>query len=582
MEQNHYRLIRSAGDLMPHLPKLLAARVIGVDTETTGLDPHTDRLRLIQLALPEQPVWIIDCFTFLPEGAPLLGEILGSDAVKVFHNAKFDLQFLMANGLTASPVFDTMLAAQILRTSGGPKRASLAAVCEHYLGETLDKTEQKGNWSENLRENQLAYAAEDAAALLKLREAMFPALYDNRLEGIARIEFACVQAVAQMEYHGIALDADRWAALALETERTRQQALDRLYAYTGRPMYQLTLWGEEVPIQNSNFDSNPFVLRLLKQNGIDVASTDRHHLAPFADHPLVQALSDYRKSAKALSSFLSPMSSMVNEKTGRLHPKYGQIGAWSGRMSCGGPNIQQIPREAAFRRCFPAPPGKKLVIADYSQIELRVAAQISGDRRMTDAYRNGEDLHRLTAALISETSPEQVTKAQRQAAKAVNFGLIFGMGAAGLAQYARQSYGVEMTLEQAERFRNSFFKAYPGIAAWHKRVWSAKPTEERSLSGRKFVFGENTGASGLYNTPVQGTAADIAKSALGLLAKRFEGTGVKIIAVVHDEILLEADLSEAERAAAVLQDTMELAGNRILRGIPCAAEAVIADDWSEK
>lgn len=581
-EIDTFRLIRSVEALQPYMPELLMAKVMGVDTETTGLDPHKDRLRLIQISLKGQPVLIIDCFTFLPDGTSLLNEIFTGSAIKIFHNAKFDLQFLMAAGIKVLHLFDTMLAAQILRSSGGSQKANLSAVCEHYLGTALDKTEQKSDWSEDLNETQLVYAAKDAAILLQLRNAMIPLIHSNRLDGIAKIEFACVQAIAQMEYNGILLDADRWCKLTEETELQQQQALEKLYAYSGKPSYQITLWGDEVPLQDYNFQSNPFVLKLLHKYGIDVSSTDKNHLAAFAEHPLVQALTEYRKACKALSSFLHPMPSQINEKTGRLHPKYGQIGAWSGRMSCGGPNIQQIPRGTAFRRCFVPAPGKKFVIADYSQIELRVAAQISGDKRMTEAYLKGRDLHRLTAALISDTDPEKVTKAQRQAAKAVNFGLVFGMGAAGLAQYAQQSYGVEMSLSQAEEFRNRFFKAYPGIESWHRSVQRAKPTEERSLSGRKFVFGENAGVSGLYNTPVQGTAADITKAALGLLAKKLDGTGIKIIAVVHDEILLEVDADDTEFAASLLQETMELAGNQILRGIPCVAEAIVADDWSEK
>ncbi len=577
-----YRLIRSVEALQPYMSELLTAKVMGVDTETTGLDPHKDRLRLIQISLMEQPVLIIDCFTFLPDGASLLNDIFTGRSVKIFHNAKFDLQFLMAAGIRVLHLFDTMLAAQILRSSGGSQKANLSAVCEHYLGTTLDKTEQKSDWSEELNETQLEYAAKDAVMLLQLRNVMIPLLRSNRLDGIAKIEFACVQAIAQMEYNGILLDEDRWCKLTEETEQQQQQALEKLYSFSGEPSYQITLWGDEVPLQDYNFQSNPFVLKLLHKYGIDVPSTDKNHLAAFAEHPLVQALTEYRKASKALSSFLYPMPSQINVKTGRLHPKYGQIGAWSGRMSCGGPNIQQIPRGTAFRRCFVPAPGKKFVIADYSQIELRVAAQISGDKRMTEAYLKGSDLHRLTAALISDTAPEKVTKAQRQAAKAVNFGLVFGMGAAGLAQYAQQSYGVEMSLSQAENFRNRFFKAYPGIANWHRAVQRAKPTEERSLSGRKFVFGENAGVSGLYNTPVQGTAADITKAALGLLAKKLNGTGIKIIAVVHDEILLEVDADDAEFAASLLQETMELAGNQILRGISCVAEATVADDWSEK
>jgi DNA polymerase I-like protein with 3'-5' exonuclease and polymerase domains len=220
-----------------------------------------------------------------------------------------------------------------------------------------------------------------------------------------------------------------------------------------------------------------------------------------------------------------------------------------------------------------------LVIADYSQIELRVAARISGDERMTDAYRKGEDLHALTASLVSDIPVRSVTQAQRQAAKAVNFGLIFGMGAEGLRQYAQQSYGVDMTLAQATMFRDNFFRAYPGISEWHRRVRDEHRDEGRTLTGRKFLFG-GAGLSGRYNTPVQGTAADIAKSALGQLSRLNAGTGVRIIAAVHDEIILEADAGESEAAAHMLKNTMERSGSLVLKDIPCVADVKISASWS--
>ena len=154
------------------------------------------------------------------------------------------------------------------------------------------------------------------------------------------------------------------------------------------------------------------------------------------------------------------------------------------------------------------------------------------------------------------------------------------MGAAGLKQYAAQSYGTEMTLEQAEKFRNRFFKAYTGIAQWHRMLKSEPPTESRTLAGRKFTFSENAGLAILSNTPVQGTAADIAKKALGLLVKRLNSEDTHIVGVIHDEIILESSNEKAEEAAEILKTTMEEAGNSILKYVPCQAEANISQNWS--
>ena len=575
-----YKLICGREEIVSYLPVLMQAKTLAVDTETTGLDPHTDKLRLIQIAAGELPVLIIDCFSFLPCGIEIIRELLENRAVKVFQNAKFDLQFFMALEIYPRPIFDTMLAGQLLRTSGGASRAGLDVLTRHYLNEDLIKDEQKSDWRFELREKQLEYAARDAEVLLRLRDVMVKKIYENGLSEIALIEFACVSAMAQIEYSGICLDIKRWGVLLDETLKERAKALDILYSYTGKPVAQISLFGEDVYMSH-NFDSNPFVLKLLQANGIYTSSTSKQDLAPHANHPLVRAISAYRKAAKSLSSFLYPIPEMIHPKTGRLHPRYGQIGAWSGRMSCGNPNIQQIPRSKAFRACFTAPDGRKLIIADYSQIELRAAAEITGDQRMKLAYQKGDDLHTLTASLMVGKSMNNVTIQERQAAKAVNFGLIYAMGAAGLRQYALQSYGVGMTLDQAGEFRRRFFDAYTGIARWHNSLKNSPPEESRTLTGRKFIFSQKAGLAALCNTPVQGTAADIAKKALGLLIPRLKSTDTRIIGIVHDEILLEANDSEAQTVAELLKSTMEEAGNSILRSIPCRADVSIADNWAK-
>ena len=575
----NYILIKSETEIPNYISAFAREKIIACDIETTGLDPHTDRIRLIQFAAEGMPVLIFDCFHFLPGGLSIIKEILENPTVKIFQNAKFDLQFFMALGIETARinVFDTMLAGQLLRTSGGPGRVNLAALCAHYLNEELPKDEQKSVWTGELSESQLNYAARDAEILVRLRVAMVKIILENNLSNVAKIEFACAHAVAEMEYAGVSIDADKWRRLTAQTETERDGALKVLYSYSGEPTVQMNLWGEDEIIGN-NFDSNKYILRLLKQNGIETDATSKRVLSSHAGHPLITALTAYRKASKALAGFLYPIPKMISPATGRLHPRYGQIGAWSGRMSCGGPNIQQIPRDNNFRECFVSQNGKLLVAADYSQIELRVAARISGDMRMTEAYKMNEDLHALTASLVSDIDVKNVTKAERQAAKAVNFGLIFGMGAVGLMNYARQSYGTEMTLETAEKFRENFFRAYPGIARWHREIKNGKPEEERTLAGRKFIFNDGAGFSGRYNMPVQGTAADIMKASLGRLAKK-TARGYKIIAAVHDEIILETDEKTAAETAVTLKNIMEGSGNEILSGVPVAADARIMKSW---
>src|SRR5262249_9721606 len=237
---------------------------------------------------------------------------------------------------------------------------------------------------------------------------------------------------------------------------------------------------------------------------------------------------------------------------GRIHAGWRQLGANSGRMACTKPNLQNLPRDQRYRRCFVARPGHVLVKADYSQIELRIAAKLAGEERMIAAYRAGQDLHTLTASQI--LGKAEVTRADRQLAKAVNFGLLYGMGARGFRVYARSHYGVELSEAQARQYRQAFFDAYPGLARWHRRVGRSggHPVEPRTLAGRRRLgvvrFNDK------LNCPVQGTGADGLKRALALLwERRRECPGAVPVLVVHDEIVVECDAAQAPAAAGWLK-----------------------------
>lgn len=561
---------------------LLSKKIMAVDTETTGLNPYLSKLRLIQIAVSHYPVIIIDCFKIFPYGKDLISKILSTDAVKIFQNAKFDIQFLKAAEILVSgKLFDTMLAGQLLRSSGGVSRVGLKSLVEHYLGEELSKEEQRSDFSGELNESQLLYAAKDAQILLELREEMISHLKRNQLIEVARIEFECVYAIAEIEYRGIHISLAKWQLLTTTVEKEMLAAHEKLYPFIGYPTIQYGLF-ETVEKSSVNLNSHKQVLNMLRKHGLDIKNSSKNALSNYRDHPIVKHLLDYRHANKALTSFLYSMPKMINPISGRLHPRYGQNGAYSGRMSCGGPNIQQIPRENRFRSCFEAPYGRKLVIADYSQIELRVIAQFTMDRRMIKAYKNHEDLHKLTASLMLEKAMADITKDERQAAKAVNFGLVFGMGAEGLKAYAAETYGSTMSLEEAKLFKERFFTAYSGIDQWHKAIKKSLPREARTLAGRKFLFRKDSGMSGRYNTPIQGTAADILKNALGNLYYELKDKDTFVVAVVHDEIVLECPEEEAEEMSNLLRRVMEKAGDRYLKDVPTIAEAVIADTWAGK
>ena len=534
-----------------------------------GLDPHQAKIRLIQLAVENRPVVMVDLDAFDDvRDLELLRQVLMNHSVKVFHNANFDIKMLWAIGIdVGGPIFDTMLAARLLSSSG---RVGLANIAKRYLDIGLSKTGQTSGWSGELADSQLLYAARDALVLLRLRTQLKSELVEANLIQIAKIEFDCVRATAEMEYTGMKLHSIKVDAYYHRVEARRTELRAALYDYLGE----------------INLVSPHQVKRALAQIGVDVERTARRALMPLIDrHPSIPLLLEYKKLSTLVSVFFEPLPRATSVKTGRIHTNYWQLGAATGRFSCSGPNFQQVPRDAGVRACFVAEDGNKLVIADYSQIELRIAAEISEDQRMTEAYRNDADLHRLTASLVQGMSLDEVTTAQRQAAKAINFGLIFGMGPRGLKYSAKHSYDVEMTLAEAKTFRNRFFEVYSGIRAWHRKSeQELKYTnKQRTLCGRRFIWKDIPPSFTVFiNRQVQGTAADIAKIALGELPSALKKSEAKIIAMIHDEIIIEVPEANAVEAAQRLQQTMEAAGREVLKQVPVVAEARIADSWAEK
>ncbi|HET8689449.1 MAG TPA: DNA polymerase, partial [Methanosarcina sp.] len=296
-------------------------------------------------------------------------------------------------------------------------------------------------------------------------------------------------------------------------------------------------------------------------------------------------LLEYRKVSKIVSSFGDALLSKINPKTGRLHGNYWQLGSQAGRMTSSNPNLQQIPREKEFRSCFIASPNHKLIIADYSQIELRIAAELTNDKTMLTAYQNSEDLHKLTASIVLNKPLDAVTKDDRQIAKSANFGLVYGASVNGFRSYAESNYGIRLSEQEAETIRANFFKSYAGLGEWHKttkhKVYNQELELTRTLGDRIRYFDTPSPQQAL-NTPVQGTGADILKLALGKLVSTLKPFNAKILATVHDEIILEAHESVANEVSKVLSDVMVEAGKEFLRLVPVEAEGTIAESWAEK
>lgn len=559
--------IRSIAEWRVFAQRAIAEPVLAVAVHSTGPDPICDSIRLLQLAT-SQDAAILDVQSL--GGSTALRHLLqpllaGTARVKAFHNAKAALRFLLPLGLVPERIFDAMLAEQLLSGGQMNREPTLAESAQRLLRVELANPPYDPHDTEAL----LA----EVRAIYRLRLHLVPLLVKANLVRCAQIEFECSAPTAAMEQAGLRLDVPRLQSIIESGICQMQEATDDFvgaFAPSNRDLFGRGL---------VNLHSDAQILAFLQEHNVPVQRVNRSTLKPLLGRfPALRHLLEYRQAAsdRALESYVKA----IHPVTGRIHPTYSQLAAATGRFGCSNPNMQSFPRSPKHRSCVIPAPSCRLIVADYSQIELRIVAQISQDRRMLAAFRSGGDLHALTASILTDKPLEQVTKTERQAAKAVNFGLIYSMGSRGLAAYAEQTYGVEMSLEEAENFRRRFFAAYTGVADWHERVRREKPTAVRTLSGRLRHLSSGMLSQAL-NSPVQGTGADILKQALVLLFPALRVLGARIVGIVHDEILVEAPLTQAKAVRQIVTATMEQATREFLPDVPCPVDARIASSWAE-
>jgi DNA polymerase-1 len=613
------------------LQEIEAAGICGLDLETTGLDPLSSRARLCQLSLPSGRVYVADLWELGREGAaPLqdLGQLSErSDIKKVGHNLKFDLSFIQASQgrrLKMSNLFDTMLASQVCWAGyydlkKAPKATknlfkkktpeqSLKALAERHLGISLSKELQASNWgADTLSPEQKAYAARDAAILLPLHDILQKLLQKNKLEHIAELEFRALPSVIELELQGLPLDTQACRSM-MELKKCQAQAIAQsLQAEAQRAGFEPRRKKGKKYSPLLNPESSQDVLAFLQAQGHKISSTKEEDLKELslAGCSFAGGILHYRGLSHQVA-FMEDWLLKLSPMDGRLHPGYFQIQAATGRFSSREPNAQQIPKKGedgqAIRKLFRAPPGKKLIKADFSGIELRIMACLSQDKTMLEAFQAGQDLHKLTASKVSGLPIEQITKTQRQGAKAVNFLLIYGGQPELLQRRAKETYGVEMSQEQAQSAHKMFFQAYPGVEAFHKKqralkncpksfffhnsekgLYSSPLVCSQTVTGRKRVWGWNAGRSlasinQLYNSPSQGTGADLLKVVMAEVYSSLPEE-VKMIGSVHDELILEAPEALAQEMATKLLEIMRRIGSELLSPVPVDAEVEVLDSW---
>ncbi len=596
-----YTLIATAQDFDSWLEQLRDAALIAFDTETTSLDAIDAEIVGVSFAVQPGVAAYVPLAHDYPgapaqlERARVLAALkpLLEDATrpKLLQNAKYDMEVLVNHGIALRGVaHDSMLESYVWNATA--TRHDMDSLARRYLGYTTIKFEDvAGKGAKQIPFAQVdldtatRYAAEDADITLRLHHALWPRL--QNLPGLRRvyedIELPLVPVLARMERHGVLIDADQL--------RRQSQVL-------AARMHTLQQQTEREAGQPFNLDS-PKQLQaiLLDKLGLPVhmktpggqPSTNEEALEAIRDaHPLPGLVLDYRLLAKLRSTYTEKLPAMINPRTGRVHTSYHQAVAATGRLSSSDPNLQNIPVRSeegrAIRTAFIAPPGWVIVSADYSQIELRIMAHLSADTGLRAAFRRGEDIHRATAAEVFGTPPGNVSSEQRRAAKAINFGLIYGMSAFGLARQLGIGRG------EAQAYMNRYFERYPGVRIYMDtiRAQAQRDGYVETLFGRRLYLDElksrdaarRAGAErAAVNAPMQGTAADIIKRAMitvdAWLAPRADAN---LLMQVHDELVLEVELRALEEIKTGLVARMQGAA---ALDVPLLAEAGHGANWGQ-
>jgi len=518
-----------------------------------------------------------------------LAALLGDPAVaKVGHDLKYGWLVLRRAGVELRGAgFDTMIASFMIepgRRSHGLDELAL----EHFqlrlrpFEDLVGKGRDERSFADVAVPEAADWCGAAADYALRLRERFVPTLADHRLERLfGEVEMPLVGVLADMEWEGIGIDRGHFARLASEM-RTELGALERRICDEAGTSFNLNSTPQ---LRHVLFEK--LQLPVLKK-GKTGASTDAEVLEELAGqgHAVPRLLLEYREIAKLLSTYLDVLPSEVNPATGRIHTSFNQIGAATGRLSSSDPNLQNIPvrsaRGEAIRRGFVPRPGHRFVVADYSQIELRLLAHLSGDPAFVDAFLAGGDIHRQTAALIFGVAPDAVTPEMRARAKTINFATIYGQGPHALARQLNIPY------EDARRFIDDYFARFAGVRTWLDGTVAAARSRgwvETIFGRRRYIpelrdknfniraFGERTAT----NSPLQGSAADLIKMAMiavsTALRTRYRA---RLLLQVHDELLVEAPEAEAEAVARLVRDSMEQAAT--LR-VPLVATVGIGTNW---
>ena len=602
-EKLNYQAVTTETELAALLDKLSKAEQIGIDTETTSLDAMTAQLVGISIAFQAGEAVYIPLghsLTAAPQQLDLqntLGRLKpyleNGSLKKIGQNLKYDQHVFANYGIALRGIAgDAMLASYIVESHLGH---GLDELSERWLGlptityESLcGKGAKQISFADVAVEQATEYAAQDADFALRLEAHLRAQMDDKQLEMYRDMELPVAQVLFEMERNGVHIDRAELAAQSSELGAALLKLEEQAFQTAGQP-FNLN---SPKQLQEILFDKMGIPTKGLKKTASGGISTNEAVLEQLApDYPLPKIILENRSLAKLKSTYTDKLPEMINPRTGRVHTTYAQAVAITGRLASSNPNLQNIPIRTAegrrVRRAFTAPAGSLIVSADYSQIELRIMAHLSGDKTLIAAFQHGEDVHRRTAAEVFGIAPENVSPEQRRYAKTINFGLIYGMGQYGLAK----SLGIDNL--SAKNFIDRYFARYPGVAEYMQRTkeQAAAQGYVETLFGRRLylpdIRAKNANARAgaeraAINAPMQGTASDLIKRAMIAVSSHLHSDGLesKLIMQVHDELVLEVIELELETVKTMLPQVMaEVAQGRL--NVPLVAEVGIGGNWDD-
>ncbi|EOV0145548.1 DNA polymerase I [Vibrio vulnificus] len=603
IDRSQYQTIFDQATFDIWLDKLKASELFAFDTETDSLDYMVANLVGLSFAVAEgEAAYVPVAHDYLDAPEQLdrdwvlaqLKPLLEDDTkAKVGQNLKYDASVLARYGIEMKGIkHDTMLASYVYNSVGG--KHDMDSLALRFLQHSCISFEQlAGKGKNQLTFNQIdlneaaVYAAEDADVTLRLHNRLFANIeQDEKLKAIYQeIEVPLVPVLSSMERTGVLIDDMKLSAQSQEIAVRLGELEQKAYEIAGQP------FNMNSPKQLQTILFEQMGLPVIKKTPSGTPSTAEEVLQELAlDYPLPSVIMEYRGLAKLKSTYTDKLPKMINPHTGRVHTSYHQAVTATGRLSSTDPNLQNIPirneEGRRIRQAFVAPHGYKILAVDYSQIELRIMAHLSGDQALLDAFQQGKDIHAATAAEIMGVSIEQVSSEQRRRAKAVNFGLIYGMSAFGLAKQLGIPRG------EAQAYMDKYFERYPGVMQYMEdtRSNAAQHGYVETIFGRRLHLPEITSRNVMrrkaaeraaINAPMQGTAADIIKKAMLLVDQwiQEEGNGrVKLLMQVHDELVFEVEESCLTEIESKVQQLMESAAQL---NVPLVAEAGHGNNWDQ-